>query len=517
MLLTSAVDAVTLYSDRARVLRRSKAALEKGTARIEIRDLPHAMDKDSARVRLKGRARVLSFDLAVVNFAEPPATDARDLERLIEEKTDAVSIIARAVQKQTEKISSALSLTQESRMFARGLASGRMDLARQKEIYTFADATHDQASAELATLDASRRLLEKEIARARADLALHQAGRSRQRIDAVIDVDCSESGEVEVEFVYVTPNAWWRPVYDLRFGEKLELHYMATAAQSTGENWTNVSIELSTAAVSESESIPEFGTWLLSPFVPMPPPMQPRGMPAPAPAPGMRAASVAIADSAIVGDYELGGFAEAEIRAGAVVSYGVSARTSIPGNGETKKLTIGLSEFASSVDYVLAPSLQEVAYRRAEFENTSELLLLPGTAQVFYADDLTGKTELEETPPGSKRKVFLGVESRIQVKRKLAGHEADKKFLGDDRRLRWDYRIEIENLLEKEARILLREQIPVSTQEQIKVKFECAEKPEQKDMGTLEWTFAVAARAKKVLEYSLTIEHPRSMQVTGLP
>lgn len=517
MLLTSTVDAVTLYSDRARVTRRAKAMVEKGTARIEIRDLPHAMDKDSARVKLKGRARLLSFDLATVNFVETPAADARDLERLIEEKTDAVGIVARAVQKQTDNIASALGLAKQSRMFARGLASGRMDLARQKEIYAFIDETQDHASAEIARLDASRRVLEKEIARARADLAMHQAGRSRQRIDAVLDVDCAEGGEVEVEFIYVTPHAWWRPAYDMRFGDRLDLHYMAVAAQSTGEDWADVSIELSTAAVSASESVPEFAPWYVSVLVPPPPAMQPRGMPAPAP--GMLASTGAAPEEEGMADadYMLGGFVQAEIRSGAAVSYGVTARTSLKGNGETKKLTISQKDFPFIVDYVLAPSIQEVVYRRGEFENSSELLLLAGGAQVSYAEDLVGKTDLEETIPGSKHKVFLGVESRIQVKRKLASHEADKKFLGDDRRLRWDYRIEIENHLDREARLLLREQIPVSTQEQIKVKFECREPPEQKDMGTLEWTFVLASGAKKTLEYSLIIEHPRSLQVTGLP
>jgi uncharacterized protein (TIGR02231 family) len=520
MLISSVVESVTLYQDRARVLRRGRAVLEKGQGRIEIQNLPRGIETDSARVRLRGNTRLLSLDLKTVNFVETPAQDARDMERAIEEKTDSLGIILRSLEQETGKADRARELSQESRSFARGLALGRMDIARQKEIFQFADEMQEQSSRSIARLEAEKRGLEKEIAKLRADLASRQSQRSRQRLDASIEYDCAEAGEVTVELVYVTRNAHWKPSYDLRFGERLDLHYMALASQSTGEEWSNVGIELSTAALSESETIPEFGAWYLRPFVPMPPPsMQPRGMPAPAP--GMLAAVMAAPEEASLDlderEEEKASIAQAEIKSGAVVTYGVQAKTNLPGNGETKKLTIALSDFPFEMDYVLAPAIQEVAYRRGEFENSSQLVLLSGISQVFFAEDLVGKTELEETIPAQKRKVFLGVESRIQVKRELKTHEADKKFLGDDRRLRWEYRIEIENLLEKDAPVLLREQIPVSAQEQIKVKFECAQKPLEKDMGTLEWTFQVPARGKKTLEYALVIEHPRSMQVQGLP
>lgn len=520
MVISASVEEVTLYSDRARVLRRGKAVLEKGQGRLEMQNLPKGIEMDSARARLRGKVRLLSMDLKTVNYVETPSTDARELERALEEKTDALGLNARSLEHESAKALRARELAEESRMFARGLALGRMDLARQKEVFQFADEMQDQSSRAIARLEAEKRAIEKEIAKLRSDLAARQSSRSRQRIDASIEYECLENGEVVFELLYVTRNAYFRPFYDLRFADRLDLHYMAVASQSTGEDWNNVSIELSTAAISQSEAIPEFGFWYVRPIVPMPPAPQPRGMPAPAP--GMFAAAVAPAglEESLGGserEEELSSIAQAEINSGAVVTYRVQGKTSLSGNGETKKLTIALSDFPFEMDYVLAPAIQEVAYRRGEFENSSALLLLPGASQVFFAEDLVGKTELEETIPAQKRKVFLGVESRIQVKRELKSHEADKKFLGDDRRLRWDYRIEIENLLEKDAPVLLREQIPVSAQEQIKVKFECQEKPEPKDMGTLEWKFSIPPRGKKILEYALVIEHPRTMQVQGLP
>ncbi len=515
MVITSNVRNAVLYRDRARVLRQGTASVEKGPFRIEIQNLPVGIDRESARVRLIGKAKLFSFDLRNVNFVESPSVDIREIERNIEEKSDTLGILTRSIEIQTQKSGRAAALSQESRTFARGLALGRLELTRQREIFIFLDEEQNQSSQEIAKLEAEKRTLEREIAKLEADLAARQSPVSRQRIDAVIEAEALETGAIEIEITYVSTNASWKPLYDFRFGEKLEIHYMALVSQSTGEEWNDVSIDLSTAALAQSESIPEFDPWYIRAYVPIPPP-SPQSRTLKAAVPGMIEPAPA-ASGTYFQEEQMLGYAEAEIRSGSVVAYGVHGRTNLPGNGETKKLTIALSEFDFKTDYVAAPLKEEAVFRRGEFENTSKLVMLEGSAQVFFADDLTGKTEIEETIPGQTRKLFLGIESRIRVKRELTKHETDKKFLGDNRRLRWEYRIEIENQLDREAALLLREQIPVSTNEQIKIKYECSLKPDEKDMGTLEWQLAVPSRGKITMEYALIIEHPRTMQVTGLP
>jgi len=102
---------------------------------------------------------------------------------------------------------------------------------------------------------------------------------------------------------------------------------------------------------------------------------------------------------------------------------------------------------------------------------------------------------------------------------RLANREVDKTFIGDRRRLRYAYTIEIENLSDRPQTVYVRDQFPVPRDEQIKVKLEAAEpKPsEQTELNLLEWKLTLDKTSKQTLRFDYSVEHPRSMDVVGLP
>ena len=205
------------------------------------------------------------------------------------------------------------------------------------------------------------------------------------------------------------------------------------------------------------------------------------------------------------------------VSSGASITYTLTSRFDIPGNGEEKKVPVTVQEFARELEYVTAPANGEQAFRRVRFTNDSAYLLLGGPGFVYYDQDFVGNTSIEETPPGQKRELYLGIESRIRVKRELKLRETDKKLLGDTKRIRFRYQIDLENHLPEEAVIILREQIPVSTHASIKVKLETQEsKPELPLPGILEWKFTLPAGAKRELSYDYVVEHPQNMTILGL-
>jgi len=111
------------------------------------------------------------------------------------------------------------------------------------------------------------------------------------------------------------------------------------------------------------------------------------------------------------------------------------------------------------------------------------------------------------------------VDERVVVTRELKAREVDKKLIGDRRRIRVAYEIEVRNLRDRAIDLEVRDQLPVSRHEQIKVKLEAADpKPiEQTELNELIWKLSPAANGKQLCRLDFTIEHPASMQVMGLP
>jgi uncharacterized protein (TIGR02231 family) len=204
---------------------------------------------------------------------------------------------------------------------------------------------------------------------------------------------------------------------------------------------------------------------------------------------------------------------------GAALTYALSGRPTVPGNGEPRKVTVATLRLRPDVTYVTAPKLEPVCYRQAEIRNDTAFTLLPGMAQLFEGGEYLGATRLDMTVPGQVFALALGADERLRVERRLAAREVDKAFIiGDRRRIRYAYTIEVENLRDGPQVVLVRDQLPVSRDEQIKVKLEGAEpRPNQhSELNLLEWKLVLDRGSRQLVRFDYSVEHPRGMDVIGL-
>jgi uncharacterized protein (TIGR02231 family) len=487
---------------------------------------------DSVRASGKGtaRARLLGIGVQVAHYVDTPAAAVQELEAKIQAAADADADLA--VQAGVlEKAQAALDgLAAQSEVFARGLALRNRSPADQGALYDFITERGRSLQSELLAIGRRRRDLAKEMDRLRRELAQVQTARPRQRYTATVEVEVTVAGDLAVELTYVVQPARWQPLYDLRLtGADLELSYLAEVAQSTGEDWAGVALTLSTARPALALVIPELDPWYL----------------APRPEPVVRAggaggvgdmlrASAPVAAAAIAAGGPMmkarrmmdvtpeESFLELPAASvsdsGAALTYQIPSRADVPSNGETRKVTVSSFRLRPDFDNVTAPRREPVCYRRARAKNDSPYTLLPGKAQLFEDDDYLGATHIELTAPGQEIELALGADERIRVERKLVARDVDKAFLADRRRIRYKYRIEVENLRDTPQVVLVRDQLPVSRHEQIKVKLEAAEPTPARhtELNQLEWKLTLDAGARRTLCFESIVELPRGMDVVGL-
>ena len=105
-----------------------------------------------------------------------------------------------------------------------------------------------------------------------------------------------------------------------------------------------------------------------------------------------------------------------------------------------------------------------------------------------------------------------------EIEEALLRRDVDLARLRDVRQMRYGYKIELQNLLSEEAKIELRDHIPVARHEEIKVKLEkvSPDPAERNDLNILEWRLQLPPGAKKEIRYEFQVEHPRSIEVIGL-
>jgi uncharacterized protein (TIGR02231 family) len=524
--LATAITAVTVFPDRARITRTGRAAVEAGVQRIEIHDLPLALQPESVRASGKGtaRARLLGVSTRMEYFTDTPAASVRDLEARLRAAQDAgAELAARSgVLEKEQKNLDALGAQAES--FARGLALRGKGTAEQGAVFDFLRNRLNDLQSEMLRLGREKRENDKLVEKLKQELQAAQSARPRQRYVAVIEVDVTAPGDLSLDLIYVTTGASWRPLYDLRLaGDSLEVSYLAQVQQSTGDDWRNVALAVSTAQPAVALIAPELDPWYIAPFVP-PPMVYAQAMPAAAPARGKMRLQEARDEMALISEPSPAEAAMAVAtatvsEAGAALTYRLAGGADVPGNGEPRKVTIASFPLKPQLDYVTAPKLQAACFRRAKVKNDSPYSLMPGSAQLFEGDDFLGSMQMEFVAPNQEIELFLGPDERLRVERELAAREVDKVFMADKRRLRYAYTIKLENLRDRPQLVTVRDQLPVSRDEQIKVRLDAADpRPAQHDdLNLLEWKLTLEPGRKQTLRFEFTVEHPRALTVTALP
>jgi uncharacterized protein (TIGR02231 family) len=527
--LTTAITAVTVYPDRARLTRGGSLTLQPGAHLIEVADLPLQINPDSVRAAAHGaaRARLLGVQVQRTYFTETPAEAARQLEEQIEALQDNL----KQLDAQTEHVKHYRTLLDllsgHTETYATALAARESDVQQQLALFDGLRARAEALDAETQSIAKERRTVERRLQKLQNELNQQRSARPRERYTATVEIEALQGGELTIELTYVVSGAGWKPLYDLRLLEEgeqpvLEVGYLAQVSQQTSEAWENVALTLSTARPALTGKLPELEAWYIQPR-PLPPPQPVRAKARL----DFQAVAAAPAAAPIPEGFVGAALEEVEAEAatasvdssGAAVTYAIPATVTVPADGAPHKVTVARVALPPKLDYVTAPKLVEAAYRRAKVVNDSPYLLLPGAVNLFAGDEFIGATGLELTAPQGEIELYLGVDDRLKVERELKRREVDKRFLGGRRVTRYGYEITLENLLPMAARMTLHDQLPVARHEEIKVRLEAADpKPtEHTELNLLNWELTLAPKEKRVIRFDFMVDAPQGMEVIGLP
>ncbi len=532
--LETTVTAVTVYPDRARVTRSGQITVKPGQYRLEVAELPLTLSPESVRVSGRGtaRAQLGSVDVRRAFYTETPSASAAELERRIEEIGDQETVLADEESMLQTSLDFLNGLAKQGESYGRGLAYGKFGIKESTELLDFLTGRTTSAQDRQRAIAIEKRNLARQKAKLQRELEQIHSARPRERYAATVEIQAFTAGNLDLELTYVVSNAGWVPLYDVRLTEgesdksekpDIQVSYLAQVTQRSGEDWSSVSLTLSTARPALSATLPELSPWYVQAYYPPPP--APTAAPMARRAPGKadkldtEKVTPAIEEevSFLAEPVEI---AQAEVsQEGAAVTFTVSQPADVPSDGSPQKSSIATLSLMPELDYLTTPKLVPVAYRRAIITNDTEFVLLSGSASIFYGNEFVGTTQLSHIAPNETFKVFLGVDDRVKVERELVSRQVDKRLLGDTRRLRYAYQIKIKNLRDRAEKVIVQDQLPVSSHENIKIHpDEILPPPDKKtDLGILEWELILQAGQETKLVFGFVVEHPRNLTITGLP
>jgi len=526
---------VTVYTDRALVTRRGTVALTGNERELAIASLPPTLDTESVRATGAGTVavRLLGVRSHTVFSSEPVGDRTAELTQQIQELETQKQAINDKITARKIQLKFVEGLSEKSvGFFSSSIAKQQIGLNKTGELLNFLGTNYLKYVSAIAQHERQQREIDKQIKALNQQLGQVKTTHSEQSFNILVAIEPSGSGNFELEVSYVVMRARWTPLYDLRVNttnNQINLNYLAEVNQNTGEDWTGVALTLSTAKPGMGTLPPKLEPWFIDTLHST---VKYRNTES------IARSSQILSDYGDAGDVFEGmgsGFAGATIdtasqpreaetatakvsREGGTVSFQVGGNTKIPSDSTPHKVMVFRENYPFKPEYIAVPRLVSFAYLQAVVVNPlTGATLLPGKANIFRDNTFVGTVQLENVSPGQEYKVNLGIDECLKIERELVERQVDKKLIGQQRRMSYAYRLNVTNLQQVQVHLTLQEQLPVSRNEQIKVRLTLTNpKIVAGEMGLLEWIMSLPPQAKQELYYQFVVEHPPDLAVIGL-
>ena len=520
----------TVYTDRAMVTREANADVTPGLHQITLGGLSPLLQDQSVRVAAAGNAQAKILEVRVDQVFLDTVSAARIKPLLQARKSlsdelrvlnDRLAVLAH----QRDFLNKITIASQES--IARELRTQKPSADDWGKLLGFFDAEFSKLDAESRQIEEKRTTLQQKLETVEKELGA--AGGNPEKTEKLITVvfDVQRGGSLAIEASYLISQAGWTPTYDIRVSSAdttVELTYSAFVRQNTGEDWKDAGLTLSTSQPALGGAPPELQPWYVSVVE------KDKGL--------MESAVATMADeSAAKKSARMMRQENRPLAAGAAApapvpyrtaevresltsaSFPIAGESTIPADNADHRVTVMIVPLGGSFSHSAVPKLQAEAFFKASLRNSTDYPILPGPMSVYVDNGFVSTSRLPAVMPGEKFEAFLGADNGVHIERKLLNRVTDISGLfSKTRKTRYEILIIAENRKKTAQTLSLRENVPVSQDERIKVEV-VLPRPEEATPdagGIITWQLRLAPGEKKEIRVQYSIEAPVDLSVGGI-
>lgn len=360
----------------------------------------------------------------------------------------------------------------------------------------------------------------------------------------IILVDAPEAGTMNIDLKYVVSNCGWQANYDLsaeNVSGKIGLQYKAKVFNNTGNDWNDVNLVLSTSDPNISASAPTLTPWYLN-YSSMGNYEADYEKKEQYVVPQNRMYSQYYSNSNEVPQMSLNldGLTLNQTDNNWAYNSGIGVQ---PGNGSVSFTTIEVAQLSkefvierkysipsdskpylvditqynldATFSHKAVPKLDKDAFLLANIVGWEKLDLVPGPANVYFADTYVGQSYINTAHVEDTLRLSFGRDSKIEITRKLMEEFSDKKVIGANRKDSYTYEIKVKNNRESKVQLNLFDQVPISQDSDIEVTIdEISGADHNLTTGRLLWLVNLEPGQTATFKLAFTIKYPKDRVIT---
>lgn len=193
-------------------------------------------------------------------------------------------------------------------------------------------------------------------------------------------------------------------------------------------------------------------------------------------------------------------------------SFEFDIKTPYTITSDNKNITVDVETYSLDADYeyYCTPKVVKDAFLTANIVNWEKYNLLEGEANIFFENTFVGKSVLDVRYISDTLNISLGRDKNVVVKREKIKDFTTKQFFGNKKEETRAWQISVKNNKGLTVNMIIFDQIPVSTNEEIEVTIEnISGAIFNKESGEVKWKFTLEPSGKKDFELRYKVKYPK--------
>lgn len=504
---TSTITNVTVYLNQAQITRVAKVNLQAGTTRLVFDRVSPLINLNSIQVKTESNITLLSVSQRN-NFLQNDEKPQFIIE--LEDTLQKTNIALQQVQirKEAYVLEKDLLLTNKSL----GGANSGVKIDDLEDALTLYRKRTIDIGEELLKLSAAEVKIQNIRKKLQAQLDEY-LGNANSTVEVIVTLKSLQSvANAKIEWSYLVSNGSWSPLYDIRVKDTkspLQLVNKAIIRQSTGEDWKNVVLKLSTSNPNESGTKPELQTTYLG-FRSFDQLQYKRSILESRKSRTDRSEAMPVYQDGIAVQ-ATGNVPQNAITTQTDVNleFNVTSAYTIPSDNNEHQVDLTISTLNATYAYAAVPRLTKDAFVTAQVLNNDMPNQVSGPAKIYFDGSYMGETQLSSSTADTVL-FSLGRDKRINIQRVLLKDFSSKSLSGSIRKEQSTWEITIRNTRKEPIQIAVEDLIPVSTDKEIEVKLiQSGGATFEEATGKLKWLLNIDAEKSQSVRFSFEVKYPK--------
>lgn len=253
--------AVTIYRSGAEMNHVASATLKQGNNELIIENISNKVDINSIQVKAPNAVTIMGVEFSnnyLVSTEKTPRI--KMLEDSLETVKNKIARIDLAISN-TTKLIDVLNANRDIKGTQTGLS-----VAELMKLMDYYKAKLNELQDDLLQQNARKEKEQELIAKLQLQLKEEQSKNIATSGRLILQLSVATAGKFDFNISYIAQNAFWTPYYDIRVestDKPLKVVQKAKINQSTGIDWKQVKLSLSTSVPSQWGDAPILSQWFL--------------------------------------------------------------------------------------------------------------------------------------------------------------------------------------------------------------------------------------------------------------